>query len=70
MQKANINTTGEPSEKQFVSAEVVAKKYSVTSRAVLQWADQGIIPSIRIGSKTRRFSMQDVKAALEGGAAL
>ncbi|PAZ05195.1 MAG: hypothetical protein CAK88_08925 [Verrucomicrobiia bacterium AMD-G2] len=68
MQKANINTTGEPSEI-FVSAEVIAKRYSVTSRAVLLWAAQGIIPSIRIGNKTVRFNVIAVSAALEGGAA-
>jgi excisionase family DNA binding protein len=53
-------------EKVFVSAEVVAKKYSVTRQAVLQWANEGIIPCIRIGSKTRRFSLDDVSKALEG----
>lgn len=67
MQAITKQATGELDEKKFVSAEVVAKKYAVTSRAILQWADKGIIPSIRIGSKTRRFSMQDVRAALEGG---
>lgn len=59
---------GEPSEI-FVSAEVIAKKYSVTSRAVLLWAAQGVIPSIRIGQKTVRFSPSAVKRALEGGKA-
>lgn len=59
-------TTGEPSEK-FVSAEDVAKRYKVTSRAVLQWAAQGIIPSIRIGTKTVRFNIAAVRTALEGG---
>jgi hypothetical protein len=67
MQTVTKHAAGEQSEKKFVSAEVVAKKYAVTSRAILQWADRGLIPSIRIGSKTRRFSMQDVRAALEGG---
>lgn len=53
-------------EKVFVSAEVVAKRYSVTRQVVLQWANQGLIPCIRIGTKTRRFSMDDVRKALEG----
>lgn len=56
----------ERSEK-FVSAEDVAKRYKVTSRAVLLWAAQGIIPSIRIGTKTVRFNMAAVRAKLEGG---
>ncbi|MFM2221098.1 MAG: hypothetical protein RLZZ553_846 [Verrucomicrobiota bacterium] len=68
MQVTHPTTAGEPSEK-FVSAEVIAKRYSVTSRAVLQWAAQGIIPSIRIGNKTVRFNTIAVRAALEGGKA-
>lgn len=66
MQVTQLNKAGEQSEK-FVSAEVVAKRYSVTSRAVLIWAANGIIPSIRIGNKTVRFNMAQVRAALEGG---
>jgi len=66
MQVTQPNKAGEQSEK-FVSAEVVAKRYSVTSRAVLIWAANGIIPSIRIGNKTVRFNMAQVRAALEGG---
>ena len=66
MQITHPTTASEPNEK-FVSAEVIAKRYSVTSRAVLQWAAQGVIPKIRIGNKTVRFSMEAVRAALEGG---
>lgn len=58
-------SVSEPNET-FVSAEVVAKRYNVTSRAVLLWAAQGIIPSIRIGTKTVRFNLAAVRAAVEG----
>lgn len=68
MHLTHPTTAGEPNEK-FVSAEVIAKRYSVTSRAVLQWAAQGIIPSIRIGNKTVRFNTAAVRTALEGGKA-
>lgn len=51
----------------LVTAEQVAKRYSVTSRAVLLWAAQGIIPSIRIGTKTVRFNLAAVRVAVEGG---
>ena len=51
---------------EFVSALQIAKRYSVTTRAVWKWADGGLIPSIRIGSKTRRFNLKAVIAALEG----
>lgn len=50
----------------YVSADIIAKRYSVTSRAVLLWAAQGIIPSIRIGNKTVRFNLAAVRAAIEG----
>jgi hypothetical protein len=66
MHLTHPNTTGEQSEK-FVSAEDVATRYKVTSRAVLQWAARGIIPSIRIGKKTVRFNIVAVRVALEGG---
>lgn len=58
-------TAGEQSEI-FVSAEVIAKRYSVTSRAVLLWAAAGVIPCVRIGQKTVRFNPAAVRAAIEG----
>ena len=50
----------------YVTAETVGKRYKVTSRAVLLWADRGLIPSLKIGTKTRRFEMSAVISALEG----
>jgi DNA-binding transcriptional MerR regulator len=50
----------------FVNAAVIAKRYKVTPRAVLIWAERGVIPSIRIGAKTRRFNLTSVIAELEG----
>jgi hypothetical protein len=49
---------------ELVTAAQVAKHCKVTSRAVLLWADKGILPSIRIGSKTRRFRMSEVIKAI------
>lgn len=65
MNAKHSTTTGEPSEF-FVSADHIAKRYQVTSRAVLLWAAQGVIPSIRIGNKTVRFNPVAVRAAIEG----
>lgn len=65
MKELHPTPTGEPSEF-FVSADHIAKRYSVTSRAVLLWAASGIIPSIRIGQKTVRFNPVAVRAAIEG----
>lgn len=64
MQNLTKKTVGEPGV--FVRAEDIAKRYKVTPRAVLLWADRGVIPSLRIGTKTRRFKMADVIGALEG----
>jgi hypothetical protein len=64
-QLAHVKKVVEPDI--FVTAEAVAKRYKVTSRAVLLWADRGLIPSLKIGTKTRRFEMAAVIAALEGG---
>jgi excisionase family DNA binding protein len=48
----------------LVTAEDVARYCNVSSRAVLLWADKGILPSLRIGSKTRRFRMSEVVQAI------
>jgi hypothetical protein len=53
---------------QLVTAKIVAARYSVSERSVLNWKERGIIPHIRIGDKTIRFNMAEVIAALEGGA--
>lgn len=68
MQNLTKKTVGEPGV--FVRAEDIAKRYKVTPRAVLLWADRGLIPALRIGSKTRRFNLADVISAIEnkGGA--
>jgi hypothetical protein len=50
---------------ELVTAAHVAKHCKVTSRAVLLWADKGILPSLRIGNKTRRFRMSEVIAAIK-----
>lgn len=49
----------------YVSAEVIAKKYSITSRYVLLLAAEGKIPSLRLGKQCVRFSLEDVAAAIE-----
>jgi len=48
----------------LVTAADIARHCRVTSRAVLLWADRGTIPSLRIGSKTRRFRMSEVIKAI------
>jgi hypothetical protein len=48
-----------------VRAGVIAKRYDVTERCVHLWANQGRIPSIKIG-KTVRFDLNAVIEAIEG----
>lgn len=62
----NLDKINRERAETYVSADIIAKRYSVTSRAVLLWAAQGIIPSIRIGNKTVRFSLLAVRSAIEG----
>ncbi len=54
----------------LVAAPVVAKRFSVTTRYILQLADAGRIPCHRLGRKCVRFDLRKVEAALgvEGGA--
>ncbi|WP_411844994.1 helix-turn-helix domain-containing protein [Roseibacillus persicicus] len=53
-------------EKQsFVSASVVAERYNVSSRYILKLAEEGRIPSLRIGKKCVRFCLEAVSAVLE-----
>jgi len=48
-----------------VRAKVLAKRYDVSERAILLWAEQGKIPHFRIG-KTVRFDLDAVIAVIEG----
>ena len=55
---------------EYVAAPIIAKRFSVTSRYVLQLAAAGKIPCIRLGFKCVRFNLQAVAIALgitEGG---
>ena len=48
----------------FVAAPVIARRLSVTSRYILQLAEQGRIPCVRLGRKCVRFDATAVAAAL------
>jgi excisionase family DNA binding protein len=49
---------------EFVAAPVIARRLSVTGRYILQLAEAGKIPCIRLGRKCVRFSPPAVAAAL------
>lgn len=53
------NSTDTP----YVTAEVVAKKFSVHKRTVCLWAVAGTIPCIRVGGSVR-FDMEAVLGAI------
>lgn len=65
MQKKHNNQNSRNT--QHVTASVVAEKYSVTPRFILQLASEGKIPAIRIGKKCVRFDLEQVKRVLEEG---
>lgn len=48
----------------LVAAPAIARRMSVTGRYVLQLAEQGRIPCVRIGPKCVRFNPDAVAAAL------
>ena len=63
MKKATPKETTEQAPA-LVAAPVIARRISATSRYVLQLADAGRIPVIRIGKKCVRFEPHAVAAAL------
>ena len=51
----------------LVSTSEASKILSVSPTTLRKWADQGIIPSYRIGERRdRRFAIQDLVALLSG----
>jgi excisionase family DNA binding protein len=53
-----------PPEPGFVTANPIAKFYSVTEATVYRWAKQGKIPSTKFQG-TIRFNFEAVRAAVE-----
>ncbi len=49
---------------EFVAAPAIARRLSVTGRYVLQLAEQGRIPCLRLGRKCVRFNYDAVAEAL------
>jgi len=50
-----------------VPASVIAEEWGVTRAAVLNWAKQGLIPSMRLGKRCIRFDADEVREALRKG---
>lgn len=48
----------------FVTAQVIATRYAITSRYVLQLAAAGKIPCLRLGNKCVRFDEDAVAEAI------
>lgn len=47
-----------------VKAGAIAKAVSVSERQVGYWAEQGRIPSYKLGNRCRRYSLPEVLKAL------
>jgi excisionase family DNA binding protein len=61
---AKHNTPSIEHNADYVAAPIIARKLSVTSRYVLQLAEQGKIPCVRLGRKCVRFNLAEVSQAL------
>ena len=61
---AKHNTPAIEHNADYVAAPIIARKLSVTSRYVLQLAEQGKIPCVRLGRKCVRFNLAEVSQAL------
>ena len=63
----NTPEYSETSAIRYVSAPVIAERYGVTGRYILQLAAANRIPHLRISSKCVRFDIAAVAAVLESG---
>lgn len=48
----------------LLTKEDVAGLFQVTTRAVDNWMKEGVLPYFKIGRRTVRFNMADVKQAI------
>lgn len=62
------STCHTPPGQGFVTANPIAKFYSITEATVYRWAKSGKIPSTKFQG-TIRFNFDAVRAAIEGEAA-
>jgi excisionase family DNA binding protein len=62
-----MDPTHSEHDRTFVNAGVIAARYGVTPRYVLQLAAAGKIPSLRMGRKCVRFNEAAVAEALDAG---
>jgi len=54
-------------DEELMTTAELARALRVRPRAVRSWIKRGLIPVVRIGERTLRFSWPDVVAALERG---
>ena len=52
-------------EGKMLSAEELAERLGLTVRKVLELANEGLIPEVRVSERIRRFDYDDVIAALK-----
>ena len=63
-----MSHAADPTPPRLVSAEVVADTLGVKPNTVLLWHRQGRIPGVKVTAHTVRFDLDEVLAALKGGA--
>jgi excisionase family DNA binding protein len=55
----------------FINRKELAAQLGVSDRTIRNWQNQGLVPAIKIGKRTVRFSLTDVTTFLKkrGGSA-
>jgi excisionase family DNA binding protein len=48
----------------FLTAEGVAERFKVSIRSVYNWVDRGLLPAVRVGPRSIRFTQEDVEELL------
>jgi excisionase family DNA binding protein len=62
--KAIMTEGNEPRVPQYLTAQQVAKMFQVTSRTIVRWAEQGIIPGFKVGDFWR-FDADEIEAHIK-----
>lgn len=65
MRKKPLVESFSPDSREYVSAAKIASIFDVSTRHILNLAAEEVIPSIRIGKKSIRFNLDDVRKAIE-----
>lgn len=49
----------------FISVNEIAQRFGISRMTVTRWADDGILPCLKLPTGTRRFRRADIEAMLK-----